>query len=51
MNKITIEKAANGYIACECHTDYATSYMPYVFESFDSLAEWLKGQLVQRKPE
>lgn len=47
MNTIVIETAANGFIARERSPMEMAHCEPYVFETFESLTEWLREQLVK----
>ena len=51
MKRIQIETAVNGYIATEgSPRDMGmVAYDPHVFETFDSLTEWLSQQLERPK--
>jgi hypothetical protein len=50
MKRIQIETAANGYIATESSEDMRMiAYVPHVFETFESLTEWLSQHLEKPK--
>ena len=55
MKAVTIQVAANGYIAAVASQEVRQGFMPatekpHVFESFETLVQWLDREIGMEKP-